>query len=297
MYSQNSGSHAWFTAASGTAGNAISFTQAMTLDASGNLGVGSTSPNIAGVNKAITLNTTNGSAGAIYEIAVNGTNYAYLFANSTNTVLSSVQNLPLVFNTNNTERARIDSSGSLLVGTTSNSGYGGLITASAATNSFNLLSLRDTGTTYGSSQSYAVFQNSGGSNAGSIQHTASTTVNYNTSSDARLKTSLGIATDTSVIDNIVIHDFEWIEDGRIDRGVFAQEANEVKPSAVSVGKDDLNEEGNLINPWGVDYSKFVPDLIVHAQQLKKQVQEQQTLITSQSELITALTARIEALEA
>ena len=34
----------WNTAASGTAGNAISFTQAMTLDASGNLGIGTGSP-------------------------------------------------------------------------------------------------------------------------------------------------------------------------------------------------------------------------------------------------------------
>jgi hypothetical protein len=39
---QAGGSHAWYNAASGTAGNAISFTQAMTLDTSGNLLVGST---------------------------------------------------------------------------------------------------------------------------------------------------------------------------------------------------------------------------------------------------------------
>ena len=38
----NDGSHAWLKAASGTAGNTISFTQAMTLDASGNLLVGTT---------------------------------------------------------------------------------------------------------------------------------------------------------------------------------------------------------------------------------------------------------------
>lgn len=44
MYSQDGSIHAWFTAPSGTAGNVISFTQAMTLDASGNLGVGTTSP-------------------------------------------------------------------------------------------------------------------------------------------------------------------------------------------------------------------------------------------------------------
>jgi len=43
-YQQNDGVHKWSTAASGTAGNAITFTQAMTLDASGNLGVGTTSP-------------------------------------------------------------------------------------------------------------------------------------------------------------------------------------------------------------------------------------------------------------
>ena len=39
------GGHAWFTAPSGTAGNAISFTQAMTLTAGGNLGVNSPATN------------------------------------------------------------------------------------------------------------------------------------------------------------------------------------------------------------------------------------------------------------
>ena len=42
-YEQYNGTHKWLTAPSGTAGNAISFTQAMTLDASGNLLVGTTS--------------------------------------------------------------------------------------------------------------------------------------------------------------------------------------------------------------------------------------------------------------
>lgn len=41
-YQMQGGTHAWHTAPSGTAGNAISFTQAMTLDASGNLLVGVT---------------------------------------------------------------------------------------------------------------------------------------------------------------------------------------------------------------------------------------------------------------
>ena len=56
LYFQDDGVHAWSTAASGTAGNAISFNQAMTLDASGNLLVGGAT----GSNK-ITITQFNGS--------------------------------------------------------------------------------------------------------------------------------------------------------------------------------------------------------------------------------------------
>jgi len=131
---------------------------------------------------------------------------------------------------------------------------------------------KDTGSGYGAGAVYIRFVNNAGSTAGSIQHTASTTTNYNTASDARLKTDKGVATDTSVIDNLVIHDYEWKEDGRIDRGVFAQEAHLVKPSAIAVGDDQINSEGVLLNPWCVDYSKFVPDLIVYCQQLNAKIQ-------------------------
>jgi hypothetical protein len=61
-YFQENGVHSWRTAASGTAGNAISFTQAMTLDASGRLGIGVTSM----LNRL----DVGGSIG----IGVNGTN-------------------------------------------------------------------------------------------------------------------------------------------------------------------------------------------------------------------------------
>jgi hypothetical protein len=43
-YRENGGVHAWFNAPSGTTGDPITFTQAMTLDASGKLGVGLSSP-------------------------------------------------------------------------------------------------------------------------------------------------------------------------------------------------------------------------------------------------------------
>ena len=53
-YQQLGGVHYWLNAPSGTAGNAISFTQAMTLTNSGYLGIGTTSPN--------NLLTVNGTA-------------------------------------------------------------------------------------------------------------------------------------------------------------------------------------------------------------------------------------------
>jgi hypothetical protein len=56
MYEQVAGQHRWTTAGTGTAGNAISFTQAMTLDASGNLGIGVTSP-------AVPLHVANSGTG------------------------------------------------------------------------------------------------------------------------------------------------------------------------------------------------------------------------------------------
>ena len=69
LYQQAGGVHSWHYAASGTAGNTISFTQAMTLDASGNLLVGATSGVVgaerisvdAGSNRGIVLKTSSSS--------------------------------------------------------------------------------------------------------------------------------------------------------------------------------------------------------------------------------------------
>jgi len=56
MYRQTTGQHQWWNAGAGTAGNAITFTQAMTLDASGNVGIGTSSP----ATKLHVNNTTGG---------------------------------------------------------------------------------------------------------------------------------------------------------------------------------------------------------------------------------------------
>jgi hypothetical protein len=59
-YQQTTGEHRWYTAPSGTAGNAITFTQAMTLDASSNLMVGTTT-NAINDSNSIVIVSNNGS--------------------------------------------------------------------------------------------------------------------------------------------------------------------------------------------------------------------------------------------
>jgi hypothetical protein len=94
-YAQNSGNHFWYNAPSGTAGNAISFTQAMSLTAAGTLLVGKTSSDggVVGVearadgsiwsavsastNAVSTLNTYSTGAGAFrFYVGMGGTVYA-----------------------------------------------------------------------------------------------------------------------------------------------------------------------------------------------------------------------------
>ena len=71
-YQQKEGQHQWYIAPSGTAGTAISFTQAMTLDTSGNLALGLTSGNLSGYGAGVRVFTVQGNSlpGAI-ELALN----------------------------------------------------------------------------------------------------------------------------------------------------------------------------------------------------------------------------------
>ena len=123
-YSLASGQHRWYTAPSGTAGNAISFTQAMTLDASGNLLVGKTTNTYGSTNRSVF--EVNGASSSIIALQYGGANGFYLQVGSDAGYLWNSANTPTVFGTNNTERARIDSSGNLLVGasTVSTTGNG-----------------------------------------------------------------------------------------------------------------------------------------------------------------------------
>jgi hypothetical protein len=124
LYQQAAGAHSWHTAASGNANDAITFTQAMTLDASGNLGVGSTSPDIwsfGGTGRYLTHQATNAGGFALVQIVSEGTTGGGVgFGNATirRATIEGANGSNLVFATNGsnsgtsvTERARITSGG------------------------------------------------------------------------------------------------------------------------------------------------------------------------------------------
>jgi hypothetical protein len=151
--SGSTGAHKWFNAPSGTAGNTIAFTQAMTLDASGNLGVGTTSPFNPGSTAQKTIEIAGSSYATIYLSANSATIRAQFGADNVGSTvgIGSRTNHPLTFITNDTERARINSSGQFLVGVTSASGRFG-VSGSGGSSSGDIV--LDSNASYSEIQSY-----------------------------------------------------------------------------------------------------------------------------------------------
>ncbi|MFY7887087.1 MAG: hypothetical protein ACOVOV_19800, partial [Dolichospermum sp.] len=106
----NDGSFKFFQAPSGTAGNAISFTQAMTLTAGGDLALGLTSPqqrlhvHNSGTSYVHISNDTTGTGGS------DGADIGF-FSGQSSLQINNRENADMVFSTNNTERFRIASTG------------------------------------------------------------------------------------------------------------------------------------------------------------------------------------------
>ncbi len=261
LYSQYQGQHRWYYSASGTAGNAITFTQAMTLDASGNLGVGCTS--LVGSGSI----SIKGGQSLQWQAAGSSTVYGDIYTDTSNNMVFRNGSSP-------TERARIDSSGNLLVGKTadSSSTAGGQINSNgfavftrSGGNPLGLNRLTSTGTVV--DIQYA------SSTVGSISYNGTLTL-YNQTSDQRLKENiLDAETAISTLNQIQIRSFDWKESKVHEtHGVIAQELYQIVPQCVTEGEN--NEDGSIKTPWQVDTSPLVPMLIKAIQELNAKVDAQ-----------------------
>ena len=270
QYRQQAGDHYWFTAPSGTAGNTISFTQAMTLDASGRLMLGTTSLTTNTILDVATAETrgyiitrtlsTDGGAEAGIRIKNNVRDW-YLFSDNTSGALRFYEGIA------GTERLRITSGGDLLVGTTSTSWtntkgiylfYQSALNVTrdgAEAMSLNRLS--------SDGEILRFFRS--GTQVGNVSVTTTATT-YNTSSDYRLKEDFKNINGLDIVGKINVYNFKWKSSNDRMDGVLAHELQEILPYAVQGQKD--GDEMQV-----VDYSKIVPVLIQSIKELKAEIEQ------------------------
>jgi hypothetical protein len=277
-----------------TAGNT-----AVTVDASQNVGIGTTSPTARihaeasnptrGILSRVRNSASSSQTGAQIQLTQNGIeDWAIGQPAATNAFAFWSGRSE---SADGTERMRIDSSGHVYIGTTNSaprdftSGGGCVIKPPANTFEFassdtNPVFLNYTGSASGSA-TFITFRQQG-AGRGSISTNGSTTA-YNTTSDYRLKEN--IAPMTGALNKVtqlkpVI--YTWKETSEQGQGFIAHELQEHFPDAVSGEKDAVDEDGKPVYQ-GIDTSFLVATLTAA-------IQEQQTIIND-------LKARIETLEA
>jgi hypothetical protein len=252
----------------------------MLLNSSGNLGLGVTPSAWVSSSKALQINTRATLAGDT-TFGTNLTDNLYIAAGPVFKYLTTAAGTVYLQNSGShqwynapsgtagtnatvTQALTLNASGNLILGgTTERSSAKFTVDFSGGSNNGLVLN----NVSGGGSPAHISFQFSS-SAVGSVTCT-NTTTTYNITSDKRLKNDLGAVTTTDVIANTVIHDFTWKSDGSKSRGVFAQEAAKTLPSAVKVGDDGEQ----VTDQWQVDYSKYVPDIIVELQALRARVAE------------------------
>jgi hypothetical protein len=237
----------------------------MRIDSAGNVGIGTSSPNIAGgFTNLVVSDTDNG--GIVYVDRVGGAR-GYFYANgTTSVVLGNTSSIPLVFNTADSERMRIDSSGNLQIGGTTNPegcrqtifyAGGGILWG---------LSFRPSADTTNA----CVFSNAAGTRVGTISTTASAT-SYVTSSDYRLKHDIQPMTGAlAKVAQLKPVTYKWNADDSESQGFIAHELQEVVPECVTGEKDAVDADGKPVYQ-GIDTSFLVATLTAA-------IQEQQAII-------------------
>jgi hypothetical protein len=281
------------------------------IDTSGNVGIGTTSPSTklqVAIGNVSTFGQVSNAGLAITGAGTTG-NYAQIglgYAGTNQpaaigyvTVIQTGYTYgDIVFGTRSvntdtapTERMRINSSGQLVMATSTYGLVGQLqVGITASTSGMNsLLSVagdQNGGYPIGSrgnssTQGLIGFFDSSNSTIGSITKSGSS-VAYNTSSDYRLKENIAPMTGAlAKVTQLKPVTYKWKSDGTDGEGFIAHELAEVCPSAVYGEKDAVDADGNP-KYQGIDTSFLVATLTAA-------IQEQQVIIN-------ALTARLEALE-
>ena len=276
-YEQASGQHQWYNAPSGTAGNAISFTQAMTLDASGNLLVGATA-GAARIISAVADGTYSfGAVGTTKAIRISHSSTASKIEGVDSTLSASYEPLALngsylSFETSVTERARITSSGDLLVGKTTASGTtvgpellanGQINTATANLDNLNIYNT--------TAAAYRFYVNA----AGTVFATNTT---ISAISDQRLKENVqDLDAGLDKIMALKPRKFDWKagkgKNIKGDRGFIAQEFEQVFPDLIDEWKDPVSEGEE---PYKSVRQDLIPVLVKAIQELKAEVDSLKT---------------------
>ena len=269
-YEQLEGKHSWFNAPSGTAGNTITFTQAMTLDASGNLGIGATA------NLTAKLNFPSADSGEVINIYSNsvaaGRSGIGKYSGETRYYCGSGDIFTWVNGgPSGTERARIDSSGNLLVGTTTqiNSAKSTISYAGSANNGLAFIDTVDQSNT-----EFLSFHNSAGTKIGGVNRVTTTNaVVYATTSDYRQKTVTGaVSGQGSRIDALKPIDYLWTDGNQQARGFLAHEFQIIYPNSVSGEKDAVDTNGNpKYQSMQSATSEVIADLVAEIQSLRKRL--------------------------
>jgi hypothetical protein len=259
-YQQAGGTHNWYIAPSGTAGNTATLTQAMTLDASGRLGIGTTSPTSK-------LHINDGTQ-AIVQL-VGSTGQGNWGANASAVYFTTESAIPMLFYTNQTERARIDASGNFLIAQTS-----------AAVPNANCYSFYQTGgyqtighisgTASGTFYSWFFYNSTG---IGSISQNGTTGVLYNITSDYRLKNNPVALTDSGAfVDALQPKTWDWWDGSGKGVGFIAHEFMEVAKYSGNGEKDAVDAKGKpvyqVIQPSS---SEVMANLVAEIQSLRKRL--------------------------